>query len=69
MNNEQIIEYCRDLIEANLKQYIDTGNTKEIVREIYDLENDETNKYLLAHCKGVKSLLEKCISIIEEEQQ
>lgn len=69
MNDKQIVEYCRNLIKANLNQYIDTGNAKLIIAAIYDLENDKTDKELLSHCKGIKELLEKCIQILENNKK
>ena len=65
MNDKQIVEYVRKLIKANLNQYIETGDTKTILAEIYNLDND--NKVLLEHIKGVKELLEKAEQIIEQE--
>lgn len=67
MNDKEIIEYCRNLIKANLNQYIDTPNSIFILKEISDLEYDNTNKTLLEHCKGLQGLLEKCINILEGE--
>ena len=65
MNDKQIVEYVRKLIKANLNQYIETGDTKTILAEIYNLDKD--NKVLLEHIKGVKELLEKAEQIIEQE--
>ena len=67
MNDEQLVEYCRKLIKSNLNQYVD-DNPGIILNEIYKLDNDKTNNELLEHCKGVKELLEKCIEILEENQ-
>ena len=67
MNDKQIVEYVRKLIKANLNQYIETGDTKTILAEIYNLDNDKDNKVLLEHIKGVKELLEKAEQIIEQE--
>ena len=67
MNDKQIVDYARKLIKANLNQYIETGDTKTIVAEIYNLDNDKDNKVLLEHIKGVKELLEKAEQIIEQE--
>lgn len=67
MNDKQIVEYARKLIKANLNQYIETGDTKTILAEIYNLDNDKDNKVLLEHIKGVKELLEKAEQIIEQK--
>ena len=67
MNDKQIVEYVRKLIKANLNQYIETGDTKTILAEIYNLDNDKDNKVLLEHIKGVKELLEKAEQIIEQK--
>jgi len=66
MNDDQIVEYCRNLISANLSQYAEQ-NPSTILAELYELDNDETNQTLLAHCQGVKELLEKCIKILENQ--
>ena len=68
MNDEQIVEYCKKLIKANLNQYA-YDNPGIILNEIYNLDNDKTNKELLEHCKGVKELLEKCIEILEKKNE
>lgn len=67
MNDKQIIEYVRDMIKANLHQYIKTGDTKMILSELYNLDNDKNNEVLLEHIKGVKALLEKAEQIIERK--
>ena len=68
MNDKQIVEYCRNLIKANLTQYTD-DNPAVILSTLYKLENDKSNKELLEHCYGVKELLEKCIEILERKQK
>lgn len=67
MNDEQIVEYCKNLIKANLNQYTDE-NPAVIVNELYEINNDKTYKIVLEHCKGIKALLEKCIQILEENR-
>lgn len=69
MNDKQILDYVKNMIKANLNQYIDTGDTNFIVSEIYDLENYEDNKVLLGHIKGIKALLEKAEQIIENNKE
>lgn len=64
MNDEQIVEYCKKMINANLSQYTEQ-NPAVILNEMYEIENDKTNKKVLEHCKGLKGLLEKCIKILE----
>ena len=68
MNDKQIVKYCKNLILANLHQYAEQ-NPGIILNEIYNIEDDETNEVLLAHCKGVKELLEKCIKILEKKEE
>ena len=67
MNDKQIVEYARKLIRANLLQYEET-NTATIISEIYNLDNDKTNKELLEHINGVIELLQKAKEIIEKER-
>ena len=67
MNDKQIVEYARRLIRANLLQYEET-NTATIISEIYNLDNDKTNKELLEHINGVIELLQKAKEIIEKER-
>lgn len=66
MNDNQIVEYCRKLVRANLTQYVDEDSAF-IISTIYNLENDKTNKELLEHCYGLKELFEKCIDILEKK--
>ena len=70
MNDKQIIEYVKNMIKANLQQYVQdgTGDVKVLKAEIYNLDNDKNNKALLGHIKGVKELLEKAEQIIEQEK-
>ena len=70
MNDKQIIEYVRNMIKTNLQQSLQdgTGGTKVLIAEIYNLNNDEDNKVLLEHIKGVKALLEKAEQIIKQEK-
>ena len=70
MNDKQIIEYVKNMIKANLYQYVQdgTGDVKVLMAEIYNLDNDKNNKALLGHIKGVKELLEKAEQIIEQEK-
>ena len=70
MNDKQIIEYVKNMIKANLQQYVQdgTGDVKVLMAEIYNLDNDKNNKALLGHIKGVKELLEKAEQIIEQEK-
>lgn len=68
MNDKQIVEYCKKLILANLHQYAEQ-DPGTILNEIYSIEDDETNKILLAHLKGVKELLEKGIKILERKNK
>lgn len=63
MNDEQIVEYSRNLILANLNQYSDRP---DIVVEIIELKDKSNKELLKEHCKGVINLLEKCIEILEK---
>lgn len=63
MNDEQIVEYCRNLITENLSQYADKPH---IVAEILELKDKSNKELLKEHCKGLINLLEKCIEILEK---
>lgn len=63
MNDEQIVEYCRNLITGNLSQYADKPH---IVAEILELKDKSNKELLKGHCKGLINLLEKCIEILEK---
>lgn len=63
MNDEQIVEYSRNLILANLNQYSDRP---DIVVEIIELKDKSNKELLKEHCKGIINLLEKCIEILEK---
>lgn len=65
MNDEEIIEYCRKLIQANLSQYTDTN--LNALNEYIELSDKNNKKALLRHCIGVKELLERCIELLEEK--
>ena len=65
MNDEEIIEYCRKLIQANLSQYTDTN--LNALNEYIELSDKDNKKALLRHCIGVKELLERCIELLEEK--
>ena len=69
MNDKQIIEHVRNMIKANLQQYINdgTGDIKILMAEIWKLDDDKDNKVLLEHIKAVKLLLEKAEQIIESK--
>lgn len=64
MNDEEIIEYCRKLIQANLSQYTDTNSIA--LNEYIELSDKSNKKVLLKHCIGIKELLEKCIDLLKE---
>lgn len=66
MNDKQIIEYCKNLIKANLHQYVEQ-NPGVILNEIFEIDNDKTNQKVLEHCQCLKALLEKCIEILENK--
>ena len=63
MSDEEIIEYCRKLIQANLSQYTDTNFNA--LNEYIELSDKNNKKALLRHCIGIKALLEKCIELLE----
>jgi hypothetical protein len=64
MSDKEIIEYCRKLIQANLSQYTDTNFIA--LNEYIELSDKSNKKALLKHCIGIKELLEKCIKLLEE---
>lgn len=63
MSDEEIIEYCRKLVQANLSQYTDTN--LNALNEFIELSDKSNKKALLRHCIGIKALLERCIEILE----
>lgn len=64
MSDEEIIEYCRKLIQANLSQYADTNI--DALNEYIELSYTSNKEIILKHCIGIKALLEKCIKLLEE---
>ena len=64
MSDEEIIEYCRKLIQANLSQYTDTN--LNALNEFIELSEKNNKKALLRHCIGIKALIERCIELLEE---
>ena len=64
MSDEEIIEYCRKLVQANLSQYTDTN--LNALNEYIELSEKNNKKALLRHCIGIKALLERCIELLEE---
>lgn len=65
MSNEEIIEYCRKLIQANLSQYVDTNI--DVFKEYIELSFTSNKEIILKHCIGIKALLEKCIELLKED--
>ena len=65
MSDEEIIEYCRKLIQANLSQYTDTN--LNALNEFIELSEKNNKKAILRHCIGIKALIEKCIELLEEK--
>ena len=65
MSDEEIIEYCRKLIQANLSQYTDTNFNA--LNEFIELSEKNNKKALLRHCIGIKALIERCIELLEEK--
>lgn len=66
MSDEEIIEYCRKLIQVNLSQYTDTNFNA--LNEYIELSDKNNKKALLRHCIGIKALLEKCIELLKENK-
>ena len=64
MSDEETIEYCRKLVQANLSQYADTN--LNALNEFVELSDKNNKKALLEHCIGIKALLEKCIDLLKE---
>jgi AMMECR1 domain-containing protein len=67
MSDEEIIEYCRKLIQANLSQYTDTN--LNALNEFIELSEKNNKKAILRHCIGIKALLERCIELLEENER
>lgn len=66
MKDEEIVEYCRRLIVANLNQYSDKSH---IAVEIFELSDKHNKKLLKAHCEGIIKLLQKCVKIIDATEK
>ena len=66
MSDEEIIEYCRKLIQANLSQYTDINFNA--LNEYIELSDKNNKRSLLRHCIGIKELLEKCIELLGENR-
>lgn len=64
MSDEEIIEYCRKLIQANLSQYTDAN--LNALNEFIELSEKNNKKAILRHCIGIKALLERCIELLKE---
>jgi hypothetical protein len=67
MSDEEIIEYCRKLIQANLSQYADTN--LNALNEFIELSEKNNKKAILTHCIGIKALLERCIELLEANER
>ena len=65
MSDEEIIEYCRKLVQANLSQYADTNI--DALNEYIELSHTGNKEIILKHCIGIKALLERCIELLEEK--
>lgn len=63
MSDEEIIEYCRKLIQANLSQY--TNTNIDALNEYIELSHTGNKEIILEHCIGIKALLERCIELLE----
>lgn len=59
MNDEQIVQYVKDMILGNLNRY---GETTEIICIMAD------DEYLLEHIKGVMALFKKAKEILERRK-
>ena len=58
--DEQVVEYCRKIIIANLK-----SQDRDFAEEIHQVQVSDTS--LLDHCYGIGSLMAKCIRILEDK--
>ena len=60
MNDEQIINFVRDMIADNLAK-------RDFWEEIFFIKFDETNKTLIAHIDGLIELFTKAKEILENK--
>lgn len=66
MSNEQIVEYCKNIVLSNLRKYTDTPSAIAEVIELESLKGKESDNRYLEHFKGLKELLERAIEIVEK---
>lgn len=67
MNDKQIVEYCKNIVLSNLKQY--TDNTEVVVEiiNLQDRDKKQVDKLYLEHFKGLRELFDRAIEILEKE--
>ena len=69
MNDKQIVEYCKNIVLNNLKQYTDKAEVLAEIIELQDRSNIKANnKRYLQHFKGLKELFNKSIDILTKEE-
>lgn len=66
MSNEQIVEYCKNIVLSNLRKYTDTPSAIAEVIELESLKGKESDNRYLEHFKGLKKLLERAIEIVDK---
>ena len=67
MNEEEKIEYCKKLVIANLKQYVEEKS--DIFAHIYALNSDESNGTLLKHLEVLNEVIEETIDILKKKRE
>ena len=66
MDDKQIVEYCKNIVLSNLKQYTDKTEVVAEIIELQDRDCKKTDERFLQHFKGLKELFEKAIEILEK---
>lgn len=67
MNDKQIVEYCKNIVLSNLKQYTDKTEVVVEIINLQDRDKKQTNKLYLEHFKGLRDLFDRAIEILEKE--
>ena len=67
MNDKQIVEYCKNIVLSNLKQYTDKTEVVMEIINLQDRDKKQVDKLYLEHFKGLRELFDRAIEILEKE--
>ena len=67
MNDKQIVEYCKNIVLSNLKQYTDKTEVVVEIINLQDRDKKQVDKLYLEHFKGLRKLFDRAIEILEKE--